>query len=102
MVPYHPHAFSPRGRFAVLNDKHSYFLLVDNGTVGRYGADIILRKRFEEFISKQTIESKISKALRLNEYNLTNCRQWKAGTGCLRSARRWNMYDSYRFGLCDK
>ena len=30
--------------------------MVDNGTVGRYGADIILRKRFEEFISNQTIE----------------------------------------------
>uniref|UniRef100_A0A914VVH5 Transient receptor potential cation channel subfamily M member 3 n=1 Tax=Plectus sambesii TaxID=2011161 RepID=A0A914VVH5_9BILA len=55
-VSYHPHGFSPKGRFAVLNDRHSYFLLVDNGTVGRYGADIILRKRLEEYISqKQTI-----------------------------------------------
>ncbi len=35
-VPYHPSSFSPKGRFAVLNNRHSYFLLVDNGTVGRY------------------------------------------------------------------
>jgi transient receptor potential cation channel subfamily M protein 3 len=34
-VSYHPHGFSPKGRFAVLNNRHCYFLLVDNGTVGR-------------------------------------------------------------------
>ncbi len=34
-VSYHPQAFSPKGKLAILNDKHSYFLLVDNGTVGR-------------------------------------------------------------------
>uniref|UniRef100_F1KQ20 Transient receptor potential channel n=1 Tax=Ascaris suum TaxID=6253 RepID=F1KQ20_ASCSU len=53
VVPYHPHSFSPRGRFAVLNNRHSYFLLVDNGTVGRYGADIILRKRLETYIAQK-------------------------------------------------
>uniref|UniRef100_A0A914RLK3 TRPM SLOG domain-containing protein n=1 Tax=Parascaris equorum TaxID=6256 RepID=A0A914RLK3_PAREQ len=53
VVPYHPHSFSPRGRFAVLNNRHSYFLLVDNGTVGRYGADVILRKRLETYIAQK-------------------------------------------------
>ncbi|CAG9538250.1 unnamed protein product [Cercopithifilaria johnstoni] len=53
VVPYHPHSFSPKGRFAVLNSRHSYFLLVDNGTVGRYGADVILRKRLESYISEK-------------------------------------------------
>lgn len=56
-VQYHPKAFSTRSRFAILNDKHSFFLLVDNGTVGRYGADIILRSRFEQYISRQCIET---------------------------------------------
>lgn len=42
VVPYHPHSFSPKGRFAVLNNRHSYFLLVDNGTIGRYGFNMTL------------------------------------------------------------
>ena len=33
----------PRSKFAALNNRHSYFLLVDNGTAGRYGAEIALR-----------------------------------------------------------
>ncbi|KAH7727830.1 Protein GON-2 e [Aphelenchoides avenae] len=53
IVSYHPHSFSPKGRFAVLNNRHSYFLLVDNGTVGRYGADIILRRRLESYIAEK-------------------------------------------------
>uniref|UniRef100_A0A1I7W0K8 LSDAT_euk domain-containing protein n=1 Tax=Loa loa TaxID=7209 RepID=A0A1I7W0K8_LOALO len=56
VVSYDPHSFASKSKYATLNDRHSYFLLVDNGTNGRYGADIILRKRFEEFIArKQTI-----------------------------------------------
>lgn len=40
-----------------LNRRHSFFLLVDNGTVGRYGADIFLRRRLESFIAeKQTLD----------------------------------------------
>ncbi|KAE9546167.1 hypothetical protein FO519_010621, partial [Halicephalobus sp. NKZ332] len=50
VVSYHPSSFSPKGRFAVLNNRHSYYLLVDNGTVGRYGADIILRRQLEGYI----------------------------------------------------
>jgi transient receptor potential cation channel subfamily M protein 3 len=53
VVAYHPHSFSPKGRFAVLNNRHSYFLLVDNGTNGRYGADIILRRALEGYIVKK-------------------------------------------------
>ncbi|KAK0422426.1 hypothetical protein QR680_007566 [Steinernema hermaphroditum] len=53
VVPYDHHSFSSRNRYAILNDRHSYFLLVDNGTVGRYGADIILRKRFEDYIAQK-------------------------------------------------
>ena len=37
-----------------LNNNHYYFLLVDNGTSGKYGGEILLRKRFERFLLKQT------------------------------------------------
>ena len=39
----------PRSKFAVLNNRHAYFLLVDNGTVGRYGAEIALRYNLQQF-----------------------------------------------------
>jgi len=39
---------------ATLNSNHYYFLLVDNGTSGKYGGEILLRKRFERFLLKQT------------------------------------------------
>ncbi|GFV05699.1 transient receptor potential cation channel trpm [Trichonephila clavipes] len=53
-VPYHSIS-SPKSRFAVLNNHHSYFILVDNGTVGKYGAEIALRKKLEKYISQQKI-----------------------------------------------
>lgn len=40
---------------AALNNRHAYFLLVDNGTVAKYGAEIILRRRLEKYISKQRL-----------------------------------------------
>uniref|UniRef100_A0A0N4ZG74 LSDAT_euk domain-containing protein n=1 Tax=Parastrongyloides trichosuri TaxID=131310 RepID=A0A0N4ZG74_PARTI len=53
IVPYHPHSFSTKGKLQILNNRHSHFLLVDNGTVGRYGADIILRRRLESYIAQK-------------------------------------------------
>ncbi|XP_068894202.1 transient receptor potential cation channel trpm isoform X16 [Tenebrio molitor] len=53
-VPYHSIS-SPRSKFAALNSRHAYFLLVDNGTVGKYGAEIVLRRRLEKYISKQRL-----------------------------------------------
>ncbi|CAH0550311.1 unnamed protein product [Brassicogethes aeneus] len=53
-VPYHSIS-SPRSKTAALNNRHAYFLLVDNGTVGKYGAEIILRRRLEKYISKQRL-----------------------------------------------
>ncbi|KAK3097474.1 hypothetical protein FSP39_009961, partial [Pinctada imbricata] len=54
VVPYHC-VSSPKTNSAVLNSNHSYFLLVDNGTVGKYGGEIIFRKRLERFIAQQKI-----------------------------------------------
>ena len=44
-----------RSRYASLNKHHAYFLLVDNGTVGKYGAEIALRRKLEKFISTQSL-----------------------------------------------
>uniref|UniRef100_A0A0N5C8B8 LSDAT_euk domain-containing protein n=1 Tax=Strongyloides papillosus TaxID=174720 RepID=A0A0N5C8B8_STREA len=52
VVPLDHQPYSIRNNYTMLNDRHSYFLLVDNGTVGRYGADMILRKRFENYLSQ--------------------------------------------------
>ena len=59
MKNYHAGA-TPRSNFAVLNANCSYFLLVDNGTVGRYGAEVMLRKRLEKHISEQKIDCKLA------------------------------------------
>ncbi|PNF30784.1 hypothetical protein B7P43_G06168, partial [Cryptotermes secundus] len=53
-VPYHSIS-SPRSKYAVLNNRHAYFLLVDNGTSGRYGAELILRRKLEKYISIQKL-----------------------------------------------
>ncbi|XP_050299656.1 transient receptor potential cation channel trpm isoform X2 [Anthonomus grandis grandis] len=53
-VPYHSIS-SPRSKNAALNNRHAYFLLVDNGTLSKYGAEIILRRRLERHISKQRL-----------------------------------------------
>uniref|UniRef100_A0A1A9VE27 LSDAT_euk domain-containing protein n=1 Tax=Glossina austeni TaxID=7395 RepID=A0A1A9VE27_GLOAU len=49
-VPCHSIS-SPRSKLAVLNNRHAYFLLVDNGTQAKYGAELILRRKLEKFIS---------------------------------------------------
>ncbi|XP_048483560.1 transient receptor potential cation channel trpm isoform X6 [Plutella xylostella] len=53
-VPYHAMA-SPRSKLAVLNNRHAYFLLVDNGSIGRYGAEIVLRRKLEKYIAAQKL-----------------------------------------------
>lgn len=45
------HTHIHRSKLAVLNNRHAYFLLVDNGTQGKYGAELILRRKLEKFIS---------------------------------------------------
>lgn len=54
VVPYHC-VSSPKSNCAVLNSNHSYFLLIDNGTMGKYGGEIMLRKKLEKYISQQKI-----------------------------------------------
>ncbi|KAL3318914.1 Transient receptor putative cation channel subfamily M member 3 [Cichlidogyrus casuarinus] len=39
-----------------LNSHHNYFLLADNGTVNKFGAEICLRRRLEQFLAQQPID----------------------------------------------
>ncbi|XP_069059375.1 transient receptor potential cation channel subfamily M member 2-like [Pleurodeles waltl] len=45
-----------QGKLCCLNNNHSHFILVDDGTHGRPGADTALRTELETFISEQTME----------------------------------------------
>ncbi|KAL8568792.1 hypothetical protein ACOMHN_000075 [Nucella lapillus] len=54
VVPYHC-VSSTKINSSVLNSNHSYFLLADNGTVGKYGGEIIFRRKLEKYIAQQKI-----------------------------------------------
>ncbi|XP_075140952.1 transient receptor potential cation channel subfamily M member 2 [Leptodactylus fuscus] len=45
-----------QGSFSCLDNNHSHFILVDDGTNGKYGVEILLRAKLEKFISEQTKE----------------------------------------------
>ncbi|CAI9542481.1 unnamed protein product [Staurois parvus] len=44
-----------QGALCCLDNNHTHFILVDDGTHGRYGVEIPLRTRLEKFISEQTM-----------------------------------------------
>ena len=48
----------PGSSGALLDSNHSHFLLVDNGTEGKYGVEINLRSRFEEAVMKVKTDSR--------------------------------------------
>ncbi|XP_021567214.1 transient receptor potential cation channel subfamily M member 2 isoform X2 [Carlito syrichta] len=45
-----------QGNLTCLDNNHSHFILVDDGTHGQYGVEISLRTKLEKFISEQTKE----------------------------------------------
>ena len=46
------------GQFSCLDNNHSHFLLVDNGTQGHYGVEINLRSCLEKYISGRSLGNK--------------------------------------------
>ncbi|MGH0117429.1 UNVERIFIED_CONTAM: hypothetical protein FKN15_034616 [Acipenser sinensis] len=48
---------NPLSKLSVLNSSHSHFILADNGTVGKYGAEVKLRRHLEKHISLQKINT---------------------------------------------
>ncbi|MED6272277.1 Transient receptor putative cation channel subfamily M member 2, partial [Characodon lateralis] len=49
-----------QGRMSCLDNNHTHFLLVDDGTNGRYGVEIELRARLEKYISAKNLGNKES------------------------------------------
>lgn len=51
---------NPLSKLTVLNSLHSHFILADNGTTGKYGAEVKLRRQLEKHISLQKINTRES------------------------------------------
>ncbi|MEQ2203468.1 hypothetical protein XENOCAPTIV_030560, partial [Xenoophorus captivus] len=49
---------NPLSKLSVLNSSHSHFILSDNGTTGKYGAEVRLRRQLEKHISLQKINTR--------------------------------------------
>jgi hypothetical protein len=74
-APYYSSASHGNNTGIALNSNHSYFLLVDNGTVGKYGCEITFRRRLEKHISHQKIRTRML----LLAYNTWSyCFSWQA------------------------
>lgn len=74
LLPPHPHPcllsstlqiiapyqtlLNPLSKLNVLNNLHSHFLLVDDGTVGKYGPEVQLRRDLEKHINLQRIHAR--------------------------------------------
>uniref|UniRef100_A0A8C6YGR9 Transient receptor potential cation channel subfamily M member 7 n=1 Tax=Naja naja TaxID=35670 RepID=A0A8C6YGR9_NAJNA len=56
VAPYQT-LLNPLSKLNVLNNLHSHFILVDDGTVGKYGAEVKLRRELEKTISQQRIHA---------------------------------------------
>uniref|UniRef100_A0A4W5PAD7 non-specific serine/threonine protein kinase n=1 Tax=Hucho hucho TaxID=62062 RepID=A0A4W5PAD7_9TELE len=62
VAPYQT-LLNPLSKLNVLNNLHSHFLLVDDGTVGKYGAEVELRRELEKHIKLQRIHARIGQGV---------------------------------------
>uniref|UniRef100_A0A8C6YIA6 Transient receptor potential cation channel subfamily M member 7 n=1 Tax=Naja naja TaxID=35670 RepID=A0A8C6YIA6_NAJNA len=62
VAPYQT-LLNPLSKLNVLNNLHSHFILVDDGTVGKYGAEVKLRRELEKTISQQRIHARIGQGV---------------------------------------
>ncbi|XP_030221257.1 transient receptor potential cation channel subfamily M member 1b isoform X5 [Gadus morhua] len=60
--PYQTMA-NPLSKLAVLNNSHSHFILTDNGTCGKYGSEVKLRRQLEKHISLQKINTRLGQGV---------------------------------------
>uniref|UniRef100_A0A8K9VD65 Transient receptor potential cation channel, subfamily M, member 1b n=1 Tax=Oncorhynchus mykiss TaxID=8022 RepID=A0A8K9VD65_ONCMY len=56
---------NPLSKLSVLNNSHSHFILADNGTTGKYGAEVKLRRQLEKHISLQKINTRLGQGVPL-------------------------------------
>uniref|UniRef100_A0A7N8WU17 non-specific serine/threonine protein kinase n=1 Tax=Mastacembelus armatus TaxID=205130 RepID=A0A7N8WU17_9TELE len=62
IAPYQT-LLNPLSKLNVLNNLHSHFLLVDDGMVGKYGAEVQLRRDLEKHINLQRIHARIGQGV---------------------------------------
>uniref|UniRef100_A0A4W3K2N4 non-specific serine/threonine protein kinase n=1 Tax=Callorhinchus milii TaxID=7868 RepID=A0A4W3K2N4_CALMI len=62
VAPYQT-LLNPLSKLNVLNNLHSHFILVDDGTVGKYGAEVKLRRELEKHINLQKIHARIGQGV---------------------------------------
>ncbi|XP_041030882.1 transient receptor potential cation channel subfamily M member 7 isoform X1 [Carcharodon carcharias] len=62
IAPYQT-LLNPLSKLNVLNGLHSHFILVDDGTVGKYGAEVKLRRELEKHINLQKIHARIGQGV---------------------------------------
>ncbi|XP_052007956.1 transient receptor potential cation channel subfamily M member 7-like [Xyrauchen texanus] len=62
VAPYQT-LLNPLSKLNVLNNFHSHFILVDDGTVGKYGAEVKLRRELEKHINMQRIHARIGQGV---------------------------------------
>ncbi|XP_055479121.1 transient receptor potential cation channel subfamily M member 1 [Psammomys obesus] len=54
---------NPLSKLSVLNNSHTHFILADNGTLGKYGAEVKLRRLLEKHISLQKINTRLGQGV---------------------------------------
>ncbi|XP_068596633.1 transient receptor potential cation channel subfamily M member 1-like [Brachionichthys hirsutus] len=54
---------NPLSKLAVLNSSHSHFILADNGTSGKYGSEVRLRRQLEKHIALQKINTRLGQGV---------------------------------------
>ncbi|XP_041420213.1 transient receptor potential cation channel subfamily M member 6 isoform X2 [Xenopus laevis] len=54
---------NPMSKLTSLNSMHSHFVMVDDGTVGKYGNEMKFRRNLEEFISLQKIHTRMGQGV---------------------------------------
>ncbi|XP_025915144.1 transient receptor potential cation channel subfamily M member 1 isoform X1 [Apteryx rowi] len=54
---------NPLSKLSVLNSSHTHFILADNGTLGKYGAEVKLRRQLEKHISLQKINTRLEQGV---------------------------------------
>ncbi|XP_010636524.1 transient receptor potential cation channel subfamily M member 1 isoform X2 [Fukomys damarensis] len=54
---------NPLSKLSVLNNSHTHFILADSGTLGKYGAEVKLRRQLEKHISLQKINTRLGQGV---------------------------------------
>ncbi|RMC17971.1 hypothetical protein DUI87_04845 [Hirundo rustica rustica] len=54
---------NPLSKLSTLNSMHSHFLMADDGTVGKYGNEMMLRRNLEKYISLQKVHTRMGQGV---------------------------------------